>query len=216
MKKTKINWLNHLLEFSVVLIGILIAFQLNRCSENSRQEELVEQHLENIIEETLSNKSRLQATVENSEKLQSTLDSLMTFIKEDGDLSKINILSLKMMNLNTTYLERMAYESFRETGDLRFITDFDLKQDLVSLYGYYKYIDGMDEMTRESYVRFFYPYAVDNLDLMSASIQKEESYKNHRFQNILSVYNYTLAARMRVHKETLDKMDGFLKKYDKK
>jgi len=30
--KQRIDWLNHSLEFVVVIVGILIAFQLNKCS----------------------------------------------------------------------------------------------------------------------------------------------------------------------------------------
>lgn len=214
MAKTKINWLNHLLEFSVVLVGILIAFQLNRCSEYSRQEALVDQHLRNVIEETKSNKTRLTATMDHSEMLLSSLDSLLGILNKESDLKKINSLSLKMMNLNNTYLEQTAYNSFRESGDIRFIENFDLKEDLVRLYEYYEYIGGMDEMTRESYIQFFYPYAVENLDLMTALVQPESVYRNKEFQNILSVYKYTLNVRMQVHKETLKEMESFLKTYE--
>ena len=55
--KKKIDWLNYSLEFFVVLIGILVAFQLNKCSANKEQSKTIETHLDQILVETKFNKS---------------------------------------------------------------------------------------------------------------------------------------------------------------
>ena len=211
--KRKIDWLNHSLEFAVVLVGILIAFQLNRCSEDSTNESLVDEHISYIVDETEFNKRMLSNSISESQKLQKTLDSLLGAIDAQQDFSRINMLSLKMMNLNNNYLKKNAYQTFVESGDIRFVEDFNLKNNVISLYEFYKYAEGMDEMTRNSYVQFFYPYMVENMDLYRASLQDKKVYTNKEYKNILSVYQYTLKARLGVHKQTLAKMEEFLSEY---
>lgn len=43
--KQKIDWLNHGLEFAFVLVGILIAFQLNNWSIKNDEKDLVNLHM---------------------------------------------------------------------------------------------------------------------------------------------------------------------------
>ena len=42
--KKKIDWLNHGLEFIVVVIGILLDFQLNTWSEQRKQRLIIDEH----------------------------------------------------------------------------------------------------------------------------------------------------------------------------
>ncbi len=78
--KPKIDWLNHALEFLVVIIGILLAFQLNKCSADKRLEETAQSHLAEIREETKFNKWSLGNAIKYAEANQLKLDSLINLI----------------------------------------------------------------------------------------------------------------------------------------
>jgi len=67
MGKRKIDWLNHGLEFTVVIIGILLAFQLNTCSERRKDNKIVKTHLDQLIEETSLNKYYMKNGIKYSE-----------------------------------------------------------------------------------------------------------------------------------------------------
>ena len=60
MPKNKIDWLNHGLEFLVVIVGILLAFQLNKCSETRSTEKLLQNHINYIEIECDENKNMLE------------------------------------------------------------------------------------------------------------------------------------------------------------
>lgn len=62
----KIDWVNHTFEFAVVLIGILLAFQLNTCSSENKQNTTINIHLSEIKEETESNQKNLEAIISQS------------------------------------------------------------------------------------------------------------------------------------------------------
>lgn len=59
----KIDWLNHTLEFLVVLVGILIAFQLNKCSDRESKTALIKDHMQYIQSECEENKSTLDSAI---------------------------------------------------------------------------------------------------------------------------------------------------------
>ncbi len=115
-----------------------------------------------------------------------------------------------MLNLGGAYFKNKAYSSLIESGDIRLVQDFELKDDTISLYEFYKWTQGFDKMNNESYLRFYYPYMVEHMDLIQGSTQDPEIYFNKKFNNSLGVYRYQLAARLNKYKETLSKIDTFL------
>lgn len=66
-EKYHIDWLNHALEFIVVVIGILLAFQLNKCSDENKNKKIIKNHLYQIYEETKINKNYLAQSIEENE-----------------------------------------------------------------------------------------------------------------------------------------------------
>ncbi|QNJ97691.1 hypothetical protein [Constantimarinum furrinae] len=210
----KIDWLNHFLEFIVVIAGILIAFQLNTCSEQKKEQKLVDRHVENIIEETEFNKNNFEFASEKVRQSLNTLDTLLSFIEDKRDLDSINALSIEMLNLPITYIKRNSYNSFIESGDIRLVSNFELKEDIIRLYEYYTWAEGLDKITAESYNDHFLQYLMDHLDLVSTKTQDRSVYESKKFKNTLAVYNYQLRSRLMKYEELRGMIDEFLTTYN--
>jgi len=209
----KIDWLNHILEFIVVIIGILIAFQLNTCRESSQEQHLVDQHLGNIIAETELNKGMIQYNIRNSEGTLKKVDSLLNRLKQDEkDVAKINALAMNLMAVDYTYIRKNAYNSLVETGDIRFIKSLELQNDIIGLYEYYSWIEGVGASTRATYAEQYFPFVVENLDLIDYKAQDISIYDNKLFKNYLSVYRYSVSYRLQKQKDGLEVIDSFLSK----
>ena len=86
--KQKIDWLNHSLEFFVVIVGILLAFQLNKCSENRTKADLIENHLYQIKVECQENKEKLSTSLEKIILQIQNCDSLLLAIKANSGSDK--------------------------------------------------------------------------------------------------------------------------------
>ncbi|MGB5941634.1 MAG: hypothetical protein WBG71_02020 [Leeuwenhoekiella sp.] len=209
----KIDWLNHFLEFIVVIIGILIAFQLNTCSQENKEQELVDQHIENILEETRYNKDNVTYFISQSDAMIAKADSLLILLNDFENPKKVNQFALELMNLPYSYIKRNAYNSLIQSGDIRLIKDFKVKDDIINLYEYYDWAEGMNKATEETYSNFLYPYVVKNLDLRMGTVQSQEVYQNKEFSNIISAYSYILKAGKLQHQESAQKMEDFLASY---
>jgi len=106
MKRT-VDWPNHLINFVLIVLSILMAFQLEK--------------IDKLTED------------------QFQLDTLLQLIHtEDSDTRRINGLVFRMMNVGGLYVKKNAYASFTESGDIRFLDDFEKKSELIELYEYYK------------------------------------------------------------------------------
>ncbi|HIB47274.1 MAG TPA: hypothetical protein EYN07_04635 [Flavobacteriaceae bacterium] len=216
-KTKKIDWLNHFLEFIVVVVGILLAFQLNTCREAKKETSLVTGHVTNIVEETEFNRKQLETSKNNSERLLQKLDTLIKITaKPELDRSTAHSLSMELMSLDYLYLKKNAYNSLVETGDIRFMENSNLQKDIISLYEYYSWLEGLDISTRTSYLENYLPYATENFDLINFQSQADEIYTNKLFRNYLAVYRYSLRYRLQKQEDLIALIDEFLEKHSSK
>ncbi len=211
----KIDWLNHGLEFLVVLIGILIAFQLNKFSEDSAKRKLLDNHLTYISEESQDNQKELQNSILHSEEQLERADSLLMLIQNRGDLLTINQLALKLLNLNQVGIRTNAYQVLTQSGDIRFINNFKKKKEIINLYEAYAPVKSVDKNTQRIYDSYFYPYLKDNFNLANWNggdqlIANKEKYYADEFGNIVSTYRYLLSRKIKSYQKCSKRLQEFM------
>jgi len=188
--KRRIDWLNHFLEFIVVVVGILLAFQLNTWSEENNQRHMVVEHMENIKNETFQNLNSLSLAVNRGKKKQVLIDSMLNLVIAGKIERSISGLSFQLMHINYAYLKITAFETLSQSGDIRFIEDFKMKNELVALYEYYKWTNTIQTVNTDFLANNYFTYAQENFDMVRAQLQPKEIYMNKKFKNILSGMRY--------------------------
>lgn len=216
LKLKKIDWLNHFLEFSVVIIGILLAFQLNKCSSDKTQRQLIETHLTQIKEETKINKHSILSSIKYDEENLIKLDSVINLIQKKENFDIVNNLSLELLNLGGVYIRKNAYLNLTETGDIKFISDFSQKERVISLYEFYNWVQSFNDISMNLYREDYYPYLRDNFDLVGGTTRSVEIYTSKKFQNILGAYYRTSQNRLQKYKECLVEIDKYLQNNENK
>ncbi|SEQ17602.1 hypothetical protein [Neolewinella agarilytica] len=209
--KPKIDWPNHLISFVLVVLSILMAFQLEKCSDDRREDKLVEAHVKEIVEETRYNKSNLVNLIDKLKDDQFQLDTLLQLIhSEEEDLQRINNLVFRMMNVGGLYLKKNAFVSFTESGDIRFVDDFEEKTNLVQLYEFYKLAEVQNQLLVESFNERYFKHVSEKLDLYRARPQPIENYRDRVFINSISSYRYFLTSCLRTYERCLGYMDKYI------
>ena len=211
-----INWIHHFVEFLMVILGILIAFQLSTCSEKKKQARLIQEHLQNIRTETRLNQRNLEGALVLAESNKEKVDSVFRILPRDSALDTVNNLSLALLNVGGLYLKKNAYRSLTESGDIRFIHDFQLKNEIVNLYEYYEWVKGIDQLHVEMYNKSYFPYLLENLDLVKGQVQEPEVYRSKGYQNILSSYRFFLINRIQKYKDCQQEIEDFLDQLETK
>ena len=210
IKGHKIDWLNHSLEFVVVIVGILIAFQLNKCSFENEQSLTIDIHSKEIIKETNLNKTSFENAIKYDELNLMKMDTLFKLLENKNNFIKANHLSLELLNLGGVYIRKNAYKILIESGDIRFMRNYEEKQNIVNLYEYYKWVESYNEISMNLYTSDYYPYLKNNFDLVKGSIQKDEIYTSKEFMNILGAYYRTSQNRLQKYKDCLVEINKYL------
>lgn len=206
----KIDWLNHFLEFIVVVIGILLAFQLNKCSSDKKEANNLKTHLEQIKEETEFNLNSLNASIDLAELNKRKLDTLFQLIFSKKDFKKVNRLSIDLLNVGGFYVQKNAYSTIVQSGDIRFIKDLSQKQDLVGLYEYYKWVDSFENLLLNDFNKDYYPYIKQNFDIVGGTVQSDEVYSGKQFKNILAAYSHLLTLKLAKYKDCKKVVEEYL------
>ena len=209
-RKASIDWWNQGLGFVVAIIGILIAFQLDKCSSENGQRKTINVHLRQIKEEAEFNKQSLESCLKHGESNMAKLDTLLSLSMEGNDFERMNRLSLELLNLSRVYFRKNAYQNLIESGDIKLIKQFDTKQKIINLYEYYKWVEPYDEISRTLYSEDYHPYIQTNLDLLNSEIQEDEVYQSKLFRNILASYKRTGEERIQKYRDCIKEIEQYL------
>ena len=211
MKSLKeMSWATHLIELVVVIVGILIAFQLNEYAAKRSQNALLDNHREYILDETLTNRQRLASTLELSENNLQTIDRLSQLISEKGDVETINNLALELLIYHYAYFKSNAYRALTDSGDIRFM-NFSEKSATVNLYEYYGWINSIDSNTVKDHSTGYSAMLRKYLDFANKEPQNREVYESKEFLNNLHIYRANLQYKIKKYKDCLQVMDAYIK-----
>lgn len=209
--KKRPAWIAYALEFIVVIFGILLAFQLDRCSRENEQRKTIAIHLEQIRKETAFNKKTFERSIKLANQNLASLDTtLWLILSKEEDYKKIDSLSKSLLNMGWVYIRKNAYQNLLATGDIRFLNDFHSKQKIIDLYEYYKWVEAYDNTSNKLYDKDYFPYLKQHFDLVSNKIQEEEVYRSKLFINLLGAYKFTTQNRLEKYKDCLEEIEDYL------
>lgn len=204
---TKIDWLNLGLEFSVVLIGILIAFQLNNCSNKKSNRKKVQTHLQQIAKEAEFNQYSIANTLEAGKQTVAQLDTILHYLQAYPDTTALDRLILNLTEYNSIYIRRNAYLSLLQSGDIQLIEQYQTTQDIINLYEYYKWVESLNQETYEIFLYDFFPFIEEHFSLTESTLQDRTIYQNQKFRNTLFLYRQS-------KENTLEKLDACLEEIE--
>lgn len=161
----KIKWQYALGEIFIVIIGITIAFSLNKCSENSKAQTLKLQYLSNIKRDVEADKAILENNLESIKKKIDIASEIIPKLNTNAPdkmsiVGKVfSIISLTNFNPNDN-----TYQTLINSGDLKLIDDFEIKTAIEKHYSNYETM-GQDytrlENIQKEYVGNYFIYHID-------------------------------------------------------
>ncbi|MEZ4792019.1 MAG: DUF6090 family protein [Gelidibacter sp.] len=124
----KINWQYTFGEILIVIIGISIAFSMNKCADSSKNEALRHQYVSNIKSDVMSDKAVLEENVISLEKKIKTVDEILPILNTDSPDKMIVVGKLfEIVNLIDFTPKDNTYQTLINSGDLKLIDNFELR-----------------------------------------------------------------------------------------
>ncbi len=169
--KGKYNWLNHLLNFVAVILGVYLAFYINekaKANQDRNESLLLMNSLANDLSEDIRTYEGYQIpeNIQHKQNVENLLDLLSADNLEGIEGQLPTILQLENFEPTTS-----TYSSMKASGKLRLIDDLALQKKLT---GYYEGLVFESVKKGEFQVDFFVkellPWLTDNVDMLEMKI----------------------------------------------
>lgn len=153
----------YLIEILVVIIGITIAFTLDNWSESKKLLKEEQQYLAGLSADINRDIEQLEVLIDSSNQLLRLTGEVFNFI-----YSKAPVENFTRRHVTSTYTtpyfsaNNGTYLALINSGDLKVIKNFDLRQEIVALYSIeYDKVQESDDFIGELTQNRIYPYILE-------------------------------------------------------
>jgi Family of unknown function (DUF6090) len=211
-------------EILLVVIGILIALQINNWNETKKNNLIEHNYLKEMIEDFEKNNQKSQEIISNIEKYLPTLIGLLeqsALEKPTISIDSINIAFSQINHMPSYSSTDRVYNNLIGSGDLKLIQDSKLKT-ILSEYYESLYILNLVQATHESeLVESFQPYIIEYLDFQAVNLNRVddfgipypvekskimEVFGNRKFRNIITL-KWTILTDLLEQNRNLEKLN---------
>ena len=207
----KINWLDHIANLLVVILGISIAFYLESYKsavDSSRQEK---KYMESLIDDLDADIQTIDILLQNNEGIMKALISLSnaSIGRESlGDSGLVN--SVFAIQYNPPFApRRTTYESLKSSGKMDLINDFELRRKTIALYE--QYYHGMNEydVALSDHIRdFVKPFYIEEIKIKGRYEMNDDFLDSDKFRNIIFSYRYLFIAKNDYYKKIKEEVSA--------
>jgi hypothetical protein len=198
-------------EILIVIVGISIAFSMNKCAEYKKNEADKKQYLDNITSDVEIDKKNLEANFEVIGKKIEALNEVIPLINTDSPEKIKSIRKIfSVFTLTEFYSKDITHQTMINSGDFKLIDDFNLKTAIEEHYSNYKSI--LKDYARQETIHKEYlgSYLINNADY-DAMRKGEFGFNNEKlFKNILQSMSGSLIIKKNATERGIKSCDSLL------
>lgn len=211
----KATWNYTLREIIIVIIGITIAFSMNKCADNVKDNKLKKEYLINLQSDIKADKAELMKNIEAIEQKINTCREIIPVLNtgEKQGMSLMNNV-FTILEYETFSPKNITYKTLINSGDLKLIDDFQLK---TAIQGHYtNYQDMLDVYTRHiSLIQdYLGNYMINYADYDQLMIGKTPFLDEIRLKNIVRALETTFKDKKRATELSIKSCDVLITEID--
>ena len=212
----KTTWKYTLREIIIVIIGITIAFSMNKCADNVKDNKLRKEYLTNLKSEVEADKALLVKNIDAFKQKINTCNDILPILNTDKNggtqlMGKV----FKILKYETFSPKNITYKTLINSGDLKLIDDFKLKTSIQGHYANYEEI--FDVYTRHvSLIKdHLGHYMVNNADYDKLATGESPFSDEIKLKNIVRALSTTFNDKKVISEEGLLSCDALILEIDK-
>ncbi len=211
----KINWLDHVANLLVVILGISIAFYLESYKEGKANLLQEKKYMESLIEDLTADLEALDTLSKWNDYMGNSLVKLSNASVGRPYPFDSLVIYLLSTQYNPPFTpQQTTYESLKASGQMGLIADFEMRSQLVELYEqYYRGVRQYDEAIDLHLRDFYKPFYFKNIEFVGRNEVKTEFLRKPEFRNIMFAYRYLFLAKADFYKAVKDQVEDTLEKF---
>lgn len=198
-------------EILIVIIGITLAFSMNKCADESKDNNLKIQYLENIKSDIEIDRNNLEVISQSIGKKIETLNNVLPLINTEHPEKRSKMNKIYSVFTSSDFFPKdVTYQTMINSGDFKLIDDFDLKAAIETHYSNYKIMLKDYERLNIIQKEYLGKYMIENVDY-DAMRRGQNGYSNEKlFKNILQSVNGALMIKKRATERGIRSCDSLL------
>ncbi|MBO6879041.1 DUF6090 family protein [Winogradskyella sp.] len=198
-------------EILIVIVGITIAFSMNKCADEKKDDTLKQQYLENIKNDIEVDKKNLESISQSIGMKIGVLNEVLPLINTDNPEKRSKMNKIYSVFTSSDFFPKdVTYQTMINSGDFKLIDDFDLKAAIETHYSNYKIMLKDYERLDIIHKEYLGKYMIDNADF-DAMRRGQFGYSNEKlFKNILQSVNGALMIKKVATERGIKSCDSIL------
>jgi hypothetical protein len=195
----KINWLDHIANLLVVILGISIAFYLEgyKAEKELKSQEI--RYLESLVKDFETDIEALDTLKSINNLISEALVQLSNTAARRGQYESDTLLAdhMVLIQYNPPFTpQRTTYESIKSSGKMDLIGDFDLRNHIIEIHEqYYRGSNEYDEAINQNLRDFIKPFYMHNVRFTSGRTISSEFMKKGEFANMIFAYRFLFISK---------------------
>ena len=134
-------------EILLVVIGILIALQINNWNEEKNDHKIEKDYMLNMLEDFQDDLAVYKNYQKHNSEIYTLVDSIVSGLKADNRKEHVRQLSYwaRMVTIKWMIVHERTYEQMKSSGHLRLVEDKEVSDGISNYYNSLKEFDGYNE-----------------------------------------------------------------------
>ena len=199
-------------EILLVMIGILLAFQVDNWNED-REKKIEEiRTYENIREQILGDKRNIEGQINYNKKYMTQFEYGLKIILENDRTNLDTLASIipNLMNYSDFDREGNIYETLVNSGKIQLLRNQSIVNRIRLLEQRYNYVNRMENISYDVMIGYAAPGINPVMNFSTAEIVKPERIFSYEFQNIIFLLIRVMGEKEDTYLSAIDEIDRIL------
>ncbi len=194
-------------EIALVVIGILIALQINTWNDNRLQEKEAKTFYQNIIQQLLEDRQNIEGQIAYNNKNKAQFHYAIALIGANNRSGRdsLCLIAEKLVDYSDFDRKGNIYETIVNSGDVKLLKNEELKKRLRRLEESYLYINRMETIHYDAIMQMI-PEISSTVNISSKEIIDEDRLYDPRFQNQFALALRVINEKEQVYLRALDEI----------
>lgn len=204
-------------EILLVMIGILLAFQVNTWNNNRLKKKAELSVYKNIRDQLISDKTNIQSQIDYS-NIYAVQFNYAVKIIELNDLTKADTLGKIAVNLsNYSDFDKQGniYETLVNSGEIKLLRNQNIIEGIRELEERFLYINRMENIHYDAIMTYIVPSIITSVNFSTGEVKNADNLYTFKFQNLIMVSLRIMDEKDQIYHSAIKEIEIIVELLDK-
>lgn len=204
-------------EILLVMIGILLAFQVNTWNNNRLKKKAELSVYKNIRDQLISDKINIQSQIDYS-NIYAVQFNYAAEIIELNDLTKADTLGKIAVNLsNYSDFDKQGniYETLVNSGEIKLLRNQNIIEGIRELEERFLYINRMENIHYDAIMTYIVPSIITSVNFSTGEVKNADNLYTFKFQNLIMVSLRIMDEKDQIYHSAIKEIEIIVELLDK-